>query len=55
MKKLVAACLFLLSAAPVFGQTQSPSVQPATKAVNGQASERLSAEVASSAGRKFLS
>lgn len=24
MKKLVVACLFLLSAAPVFGQTQSP-------------------------------
>jgi CubicO group peptidase (beta-lactamase class C family) len=44
MKKLVVACLFLLSAAPVFGQTQSPSVQPATKAVNGQASERLSAD-----------
>jgi hypothetical protein len=44
MKKLVVACLFLLSAAPVFGQTQSPSVQPATKAVNGQTSERLSAD-----------
>src|SRR5271157_5093548 len=44
MKKLVVACLFLLSAASVFGQTQSPSVQSATKPVNGQASERLSAD-----------
>src|SRR5208337_4879862 len=44
MKKLVVACLFLLSAASVFGQTQSPSVQSATNPVNGQASERLSAD-----------
>jgi|SRR5271157_40181 len=44
LKKLVVACLLSLSAASVFAQTQSPSVQTATKPVNGQASERLSAD-----------
>ncbi|MGO9303828.1 MAG: serine hydrolase domain-containing protein, partial [Candidatus Korobacteraceae bacterium] len=44
MKKFVVACLFLLSAASTFGQTQSPSVQSSPKPVNGQASERLSAD-----------
>jgi CubicO group peptidase (beta-lactamase class C family) len=44
MKKIVVAFLLVFSSVRVLGQGQRSSVQPATKAVSSQASERLSAD-----------
>ena len=44
MKKLIVACLALLSALLALGQTQAPSAQPAAGAANAQTSVRLSAD-----------